>query len=253
MEVTKLEPVLEFAARHAGDEDWPLVEASIGGDISGFETLVRRYSSRLLRIAQQVTHNLDDAQEAVQETFLKAHQNPRQFRGYSKFSTWLIRIAINESLLVLRKRTTSSMHEISLEYKDPRGDRPIQVSDWHPNPEQLYQQSELRQILRAGLLELRPVLRVVFILRDIEGLSVADSAKILGLTPGAVKVRLHRARLQLRDTLSSYFRKPDIAGAIYHENRLSAGYRAKRTSIIPNLRSCIHVDSLCAGLRTEDS
>ena len=218
MEVMKMEPVPQAAARYVGDPDLPLVEASICGDISAFETLVRRYSPWLLRIAQQVTHNWDDAEEAVQETFLKAHQNLRQFQGYSKFSTWLIRIAMNRSLLVLGKRRSWAVREISLESKDSRGNNvPLQVSDWHPDPERLYQQTELRQILRTGLLRLRPTLRVVFVLRDIEGLSVAETATILNLAPGAVKVRLHRARLELRDILTRYFRKTDAGPTMYPE------------------------------------
>src|SRR5215472_4800831 len=129
MEVTKIEPVLQSTARFADDPDQPLVEASISGDTSAFETLVRRYTQWLLRIAQQITHNWDDAQEAVQETFLKAHQNLRRFQGNSKFSTWLIRIAMNESLLILGKRRRWAAREISLECKDPRGnDLPLQVS-----------------------------------------------------------------------------------------------------------------------------
>jgi RNA polymerase sigma-70 factor, ECF subfamily len=204
IEAQPLSPA-RYATEYASDPDLPLVEASINGNISAFEELVRRHSQSLLRIADQVVHNLDDAQEAVQEAFLKAYQSLRQFRRTSRFSTWLTRIALNESIGLLRKRRTQ---EISLEYRDPRADNsPLQIADWHPDPECLYGQVELRRILRTALLGLRPSLRVVFVLRDVEGLSVAETAAILDLTTSTVKVRLHRARLQLRDILSRYFRQ----------------------------------------------
>lgn len=131
---------------------------------------------------------------------------------------------MNESFLILRKRTACAVREISVECNDPRGNLPLQVSDWHPNPEQLYQQTELRQILRTGLLGLRPILRVVFVLRDIEGLSIAETATILGLTQSAVKVRLHRARLELRATLSRHFRKTEIGRTMYREPSFPVGH-----------------------------
>jgi RNA polymerase sigma-70 factor (ECF subfamily) len=96
----------------------------------------------------------------------------------------------------------------------------LQVADWHPDPERLYQQAELRYILHTGLLRLRPTLRVVFVLRDIEGLSIAETATILNLAPGAVKVRLHRARLELRDTLTRYFRITNSVRTLFNETSL---------------------------------
>ena len=190
------------------DPDPVLVEASMGGDMRAFGVLVQRHSDRLLRIAQQVTRSLEDAQEAVQETFLNAHQKLRQFQGNAKFSTWLIRIVLNESLLILRKGRSRMTRETPFEWTDQDGGVvSLQVSDWHPNPEQLYLQAELRQILRAGLSKLRPILRAVFVLRDMEGLSIAETAAILNLSSNVVKVRLHRARLELREWLSRYFHR----------------------------------------------
>ena len=224
-----IEAPLLSQARHASDPDLALVEASINGDISAFEELVRRHSHSLLRIAGQVTHNLEDAEEAVQEAFLKAYQSLRQFQGHSRFSTWLIRIALNESIALLRKRKTGRIQEISLEYRDLRANNsPPQIADWHPDPECLYGQVELRRILRTALLGLRPALRVVFVLRDIEELSVAETAAILDLAPGSVKVRLHRARLQLRDILSRHFRQGaaglrSTVGKIHGEDSPSSG------------------------------
>jgi RNA polymerase sigma-70 factor, ECF subfamily len=205
MEVAMIEDSAQSATRHALDDDLALVEASMSEDIAAFEELVRRYDRKLLRIALQVTHNQEDAQEAVQETFLKAYQKLHQFRGNSKLSTWLIRIALNESLMTLRRRRRYTQ-ELPLEYEDPNGEHlPLDVADWSPNPEQLYSRSELQEILRKALEGLPPALRIVFVLRDLEVLSIKETAAALDLHPSAVKARLLRARLQLREKLSKVF------------------------------------------------
>ena len=206
MEVAMIEDSAQLATQPALDDDMVLVEASMSGDIAAFEELVRRYDSKLLRIALQVTHNQEDAQEAVQETFLKAYQKLNQFRGNSKLSTWLIRIALNESLMTLRRRRRHTQ-ELPLEYEDPNGQNlPLDVADWSPNPEQLYSRSQFQEILRKALEELPPALRVVFVLRDVEVLSIKETAAALDVDPNVVKVRLLRARLQLREKLSKFFR-----------------------------------------------
>ena len=207
MDIVTMEGPVQTATRSSPDEDLALVEASRSGDIAAFEELVRRYDRKLLRIAHQVTNSLEDAQDAVQETFLKAYQKLNQFQGTSKFSTWLIRIALNESLMKLRKRR--HIQDLPLEYKDPNGENlPLDVADWSPNPEQLYSRVELQEIFRKTFEELPPILRVVFVLRDVEGLSIKETSAILDLQPSAVKARLLRARLQLREKLTKYFRQP---------------------------------------------
>ena len=186
-------------------DDMALVHACKRGDAVAFEQLVRRYDRRLLSIAQHVTHNREDAQDAVQEAFLKAFRKLTQFQENSQFSTWLIRITVNESLMKLRKQR--STREVSLD-EDSQSDEemgPFELADWAPGPEELYREAELRNILRNTLQELQPSLRVVFVLRDIEGLSNEEAAAVLELTPVAVKARLWRARLQLRERLSKYF------------------------------------------------
>ena len=208
MELVEMEELTESATRSGTDQDLALVEASTGGDIAAFEELVRRYDRKLLRIAHQVTQNAEDAQEAVQETFLKAYRNLNQFQRKSTFSTWLIRIALNESFMTLRRRRRYAQ-ELPLEYEDPNGEiLPLDVADWSPNPEQLYSRSELRAILRKAFEGLPPALQVVFVLRDLEGLSIKETCSVLELQPNAVKARLYRARLQLREKLTRYFRKP---------------------------------------------
>jgi RNA polymerase sigma-70 factor, ECF subfamily len=197
----------QFAARTVTSDDLDLVHASKNGDIAAFEQLVTRYDRKLLRIAQHVTHNREDSQDAVQEAFLKAFQNLSRFREDAQFSTWLFRITVNQSLMKLRKQR--AIREVSLD-EDFLADGdmlPMEVTDWSPNPEQLYSASELRQILIMALRELRPILRTVFVLRDIEGLSTAQTAEVLNLTYAAAKARLWRARLRLRERLTWYFSK----------------------------------------------
>jgi RNA polymerase sigma-70 factor (ECF subfamily) len=188
-------------------DDLDLVHASKNGDVAAFEQLVKRYDRKLLRIAQSVTHNTEDAQDAVQDAFLKAFQNLGQFREESQFSTWLFRITVNEALMKLRKQR--AIREVSLD-DDCQADVdmfPMEVIDWAPNPEQLYWASELRDILISALKELPPTLRTVFVLRDIEGLSTDQTAEVLNLSQTAVKARLWRVRLQLRERLNKYFGK----------------------------------------------
>jgi RNA polymerase sigma-70 factor, ECF subfamily len=193
------------AAPRMAHDDMALVHACKNGDATAFEELVRRYDSRLLRIAQHITHNREDAQDAVQETFLKAFRKLSQFQENSQFSTWLTRITVNESLMKLRKQR--SIKEVSFDgdSQSEENTSPFDFADWAPNPEALYRGSELRSILRSELQELRPSLRVVFVLRDIEELSTEQTAAVLELTPIAVKARLWRARIQLRERLSKYF------------------------------------------------
>lgn len=203
-------PITETA-----DDDLSLVRASRSGDVAAFEKLVERYDRKLLRIAQNLMHNHEDAEEVVQETFLKAFQHMGQFRGDAKFSTWLIRIAMNQALMMLRKLRSGREVSIDKDFQSEEDNLPIDVADWAPNPEELYGAAELREILRNRLKQLHPRLRVVFVLRDIEGLSVQQTAEALNLSVAAVKARSWRARSQLRERLSKYFRGNDadeIAG-----------------------------------------
>jgi len=207
MELAMMEGLERPETIDIADPDVPLVEASACGDMAAFEELVRRHDQKLLRIARQVTRNLEDAQDVVQETFLKALEKLHQFQRASKFSTWLIRIAINQALMKIRKMRYAQ--ELPLEYEvSDGGSLPIDLTDWSPGPELLYSRSELHEILHKALEKLSPSLRIVFILRDVEGLSLPESSSVLQLHPSAVKARLYRARLQLRESLSKHFRQP---------------------------------------------
>jgi RNA polymerase sigma-70 factor, ECF subfamily len=191
--------------RCAFDQDLALVNACKSGDVGAFEELVKRYDTKLFRIAQHITHNREDAQDAVQEAFIKVFRKLTQFQENSQFSTWLTRITVNESLMKLRKQRSGTEVSIDDDFQSEDHSAAFEVADWAPNPEELYRGFELRNILRSELQELRPSLRVVFVLRDIEGLSTEQTADVLELTEVAVKTRLSRARLKLRERLSRYF------------------------------------------------
>lgn len=200
------------AVTETASDDLALVHASKSGDVAAFEELVKRYDRKLLRIAQHLTHNREDAQDVVQEAFLKAFQHLGQFRENSKFSTWLIRITLNQALMRLRKLRVTKEVSIDNDFQSEEDNLPIDVADWAPNPEELYRAAELREILRKTLQELSPGVRVVFVLRDIEGLSLEQTAEALDLSLAAVKARSWRARLQLRERLSKYFKAKEFAG-----------------------------------------
>src|SRR3989442_8956531 len=197
----------QLAVRPVASDDLDLAHATQNGDVSAFEQLVGRYDRKLLRIAQHVTHNAEDSQDAVQEAFFKAFQHLGEFREDSQFSTWLIRITVNQALMKLRKRRTTKEVSLDEDFQADQDMLPREVADWAPNPEELYRASELRDILIKTLKELRPILRTVFVLRDIEGLSIDQTAEVLNLSLAAVKARLWRARLQLRELLNEYFSK----------------------------------------------
>ncbi|HEY7353014.1 MAG TPA: sigma-70 family RNA polymerase sigma factor [Terriglobales bacterium] len=204
---------------HSCDEDLPLVRAVKDGNTSAFEELVRRYGRKLFRIAWNVVHNTEDAEDAVQIAFLKAYQNLHQFQENAKFSTWLIRIALNECFMAIRKRRSIREDSLDSDFsieadgsdRAPRNPIPVDVTDWTSSPESLYGATELREILTNCLHKLSSAMRVVFVLRDVEGYSTSETSEILNLTANAVKSRLSRARLQLREDLSQYFSVRSLA------------------------------------------
>src|SRR5256885_5022782 len=188
-------------------EELALVDAARHGDVGAFEQLIKRYDRNVFRIAQHITQNREDAEDVVQDAFLKAFQNLEQFQGQSKFYTWLVRIAVNEALMKLRRRRPERTVSLDEEVKTEDDSLPREVADWSPNPEQQYSQAELREILTRTIQGLPPGFRTVFVLRDVEGLSTEETAEALDLSIPAVKSRLLRARLQLRERLSRYFQR----------------------------------------------
>src|SRR5512135_3726975 len=197
---------IEHKETEAPSEETVLVEAARSGDMAAFEALVRRYDRNVFRIAQHITQNREDAEDVVQDAFLKAYQNLGNFQEQSKFYTWLVRIAVNEALMRLRRRRPERMVSLDEDIKTEEDSMPREVADWAPNPEQLYSQGELKEILGKTIQGLPPSFRTVFVLRDVEGLSTEETADALDLSIPAVKSRLLRARLQLRERLNKYFR-----------------------------------------------
>jgi RNA polymerase sigma-70 factor (ECF subfamily) len=193
--------------------DVALVERVRARDVSAYDTLVRKYERQLFRIAQHITQNREDAEDVMQDAFLKAYEKLDQFQGNSKFYTWLVRIAVNESLMRLRKRRTGKMVSIDEDIQTDEGSVPRDFADWAPNPEQNYNQSELAEILKKTIQGLPQGFRTVFVLRDVDQLSTEETAEALGLSVPAVKSRLLRARLQLRERLSRYFKRTTPAAS----------------------------------------
>jgi RNA polymerase sigma-70 factor (ECF subfamily) len=184
-----------------------LVDRARNGDADAFTGLVERYERKIYRLAKHITQNDEDAEDVLQETFLKAYSNLDTFQGQSKFYTWLVRIAVNEALMKLRKR--KSDRTVSLDEPQDTGEETVtrEIAVWDGDPEQRYSQEELRDILDRAVESLKPSFRTVFILRDIEELSTEETAESLGISVPAVKSRLLRARLQLREKLTRLFRR----------------------------------------------
>jgi len=189
------------------DDEPALVAAAKGGEVSAFEELVTRYERKIFRLTRNITGNMQDAEDAMQEAFLKSYEHLANFKGDSRFYTWLVRIAVNEALMKLRRRHPG---EFSIDEEvGAAGEQlmPRELDDWGPTPEERYQQVEIQEILSEAIDKLEPDFRIVFILRDVEELSTEETAKLLGLSITATKSRLLRARLKLRQRLNRHFRE----------------------------------------------
>ena len=184
-----------------------LVARAREGDVAAFNELVGRYSRKIYRLAKHITQNDEDAEDVLQETFLKAFEHLSDFQGQSKFYTWIVRIGVNESLMKLRKR--KSDRTVPLDEPLDTGEDTVvrEIAVWDENPEQQYSREELAKILDEAVESLKPAFRTVFVLRDIEELSTEETAEALGISVPAVKSRLLRARLQLREKLSRFFKR----------------------------------------------
>jgi RNA polymerase sigma-70 factor (ECF subfamily) len=188
------------------DEAALVAQAQQGG-VEAFTELVNRYERNIFRLARHITQNPEDAEDVLQETFLKAYEHLVDFQGNSKFYTWLVRIAVNQSLMKLRKRKTDA--SVSLDEPFDTGEENLtrEIAVWDPNPELIYSREEIRSILEKAVQSLPPAFRAVFALRDIEELSTEETAAVLDLSIPAVKSRLLRARLRLREKLTRYFKR----------------------------------------------
>jgi len=184
-----------------------LLEALRSGDRAAFAHLVESYETQVYNLALKLLQDEDEAEDVLQETFLSAYRGLATFEGRSKLSTWIYRIATNASLMRLRRHKHQAT-TISLDEPIDLGDwqfTPRELIDWSGAPDEILLSAEARQVMAEAIADLPETLRVVFVLRDIEDLSAADTGEILDLSIPAVKSRLHRARLMLRERLASYY------------------------------------------------
>ena len=191
----------------SGFDETALVTRAKAGDITAFSELVKQYDRRVFRMAKQITQNDEDAEDVLQETFLKAYSHLDDFQGNSRFYTWLVRIAVNEALMKLRKRRSDRTVPLDDPIDTGEDELVREVAVWDENPEERYSRDELGQILDEAIQSLKPAYRTVFVLRDIEELSIEETAEALKLSISAVKSRLLRARLQLREKLTRQFKR----------------------------------------------
>ena len=200
-------PVTTTPAAPSAFDESPLVAQAQAGDAAAFSELVGRYERKIYRLAKNITRNDEDAEDVLQDAFLKAYEHINNFQGNSKFYTWLVRIAVNEALMKLRKR--KSDRTVPLDEPVELGDDVVtrEIAVWDDNPEQRYSREEMQGILNKAVDTLKPDFRTVFVLRDIEELSTEETSDVLGISVPAVKSRLLRARLALREKLTRQFKR----------------------------------------------
>ncbi|MDQ7028843.1 MAG: sigma-70 family RNA polymerase sigma factor [Ardenticatenia bacterium] len=184
------------------DED-ALVSALRRGDRRACDDLVRHYAPKLYNVALRLVGRPDEAEDVLQETFIAACEKIKDFKGHSRLGTWLYRIVTNNGLMYLRRRRPTvpldEVEEASVNV------HPRLLQKWPDDPASAVDVAELRAAMEQAIAELPETLRLAFVLRDIEGLSTREAAEVLGISPTALKVRLHRARLLLRERLAEYF------------------------------------------------
>ena len=197
------------------DQNTISLESLKAGDREAFARLVDETSGHIYRVALQILGDEQDAEDVLQETYIKAFRSLPDFEGRSSLTTWLYRIAVNEALMMVRKRRpqTVSVEENSTFDAEAESES-MQIVDFCCLPEGELLSSESRRFLDQAIQNLPDTLRVVFVMRDIEGLSIEETAEALGLSESNVKTRLLRARLRLRQELSVYF-----GGKIQEESR----------------------------------
>jgi RNA polymerase sigma-70 factor (ECF subfamily) len=200
------------ADRLVAEEDAVVVAAAKTGDGHAFELLVRRNEEKILSLAQRMTRNREDAEDVVQQSFQKAFIHLKRFEGESLFSTWLTRIAINEALMLLRRKRGT--REVPIE-SNIEGETalPLDIPDAGPNPEDNCLQREQERILSTAVKELTPGMRKAIELRELEELSTGETAQVMGLSVGAVKARIFHGRRKLRQTLKPYLESTRTYGA----------------------------------------
>ena len=199
---------MESLAPLIPNSDEHLMSQAAAGDFAAFQELIARFQSRVFGVAVRIVGQRQDAEDVTQQTFLSLIEHVDSFRGESSVATWILRIATNHALKVLRKRRglpTVAWAESTDEDSYSTLPHPEFIARWSASPETLVQQAEVREQVESALTTLDEKYRIVFVLRDIEGLSVRETAKALELTEATVKVRLLRARLMMREQLTRAF------------------------------------------------
>ncbi|HEY0707480.1 MAG TPA: sigma-70 family RNA polymerase sigma factor [Polyangia bacterium] len=192
------------------DPDDQLVARAQHGDLGAFETLVERHEERLYRLAMRLLRNDNDAREGLQDSFVTAWQKLGEFAGRAQFGSWIYRVTLNTALMLLRSRRRRPMVSVDDVSEDAvsagmEAAPDHNTNDWTRRPDEQLQSVELKDHIQQAVGELPEILRVVFVLRDVEGLSTEETADALSITVQTVKTRLHRARLALRASISDYF------------------------------------------------
>lgn len=201
--------VQNFQSALGGDPlEEDLVNAAKAGDAAAFEEIFNRFAGRVFRVARRWTTSVEEAEDVLQETFLKIFRNLKTFRGESLLSTWVTRIAVNEALMRLRRRRGLPV-SIDSDARSEGFSGAMEIRSPDLSPEEQFASKELGTVLAAEVSKLRPRLRIVFELREIERLSTEETAEVLGLSVTTVKSRLLRARLKLRVNLISHLRCGD--------------------------------------------
>ncbi len=183
-----------------------LIDRLTTGDRAAFAELVEKTSNKVYGLALRMLNNEQDAEDVLQETYIKAYRALPEFERRSSITTWLYRIAANEALMVIRKRKPMAQ-SVEIDDDDEEVESLPEIVDWRNLPENELLSTETRKVLQDEIDRLSEPLRMVFVLRDVEGFSGKETAEILGIQENAVKTRLVRARLKLRDGLSGYFRE----------------------------------------------
>jgi RNA polymerase sigma-70 factor (ECF subfamily) len=179
-----------------------IIAAILAGDTHLFHDLIAPYERSVYVMALSMLKNEADAEDAAQEAFIKAFRNLSGFRAESKFSTWLITITLNEARSRLRRKQTVRIESIDSSPDEPGHVSPALLRDWREIPSEAVERQEVRRMLQDAIATLPAIYREVFLLRDVEGLSVNESAESLGISIASVKVRLHRARIMLQRSLA---------------------------------------------------
>ena len=184
-----------------------MIASIVAGDSRLFHELIRPYERKVYVMALSFLHNEADAEDAAQESFLKAFRNLASFRGEAKFGTWLISITLNEARSRIRRRDSIKMESLDEPADDNGHTSPALLRDWKEIPSETLERKEVSFLLQQAVTALPPIYREVFLLRDVEGLSVNEAAEAAGISIASVKVRLHRARMMLQKNLAPQLKR----------------------------------------------